>query len=57
MSQDILVVGSGVGGATLAKELSKKGEKVTILEAGAYPKIGTERRALIYFYWWLMGSR
>jgi len=49
MSEDFLVVGSGVGGATIAKELSKNGKKVTILEAGAYPKIGTERRALNYF--------
>lgn len=49
MSVEYLVVGSGVGGATLAKELSKKGEKVTILETGAYPKIGTEIRALNYF--------
>jgi choline dehydrogenase-like flavoprotein len=43
---NVLVVGSGVGGATVANELSKSGEKVTILEAGAYPKIGTERGAL-----------
>jgi choline dehydrogenase-like flavoprotein len=33
MSDDFLVIGSGVGGATLAKELSKRGEKVTILES------------------------
>jgi choline dehydrogenase-like flavoprotein len=49
MSNDFVIVGSGVGGATLAKELSNKGGNVTILEAGAYPKIGTETRALNYF--------
>ncbi|TFH14612.1 GMC family oxidoreductase [Candidatus Bathyarchaeota archaeon] len=46
---DTLVVGSGVGGATVANELSKRGKKITILEAGAYPKIGTERRALNFY--------
>jgi choline dehydrogenase-like flavoprotein len=49
MSEDFLVVGSGVGGATIAKELSQKGKKVTILEAGEYPKIGTERRASKFY--------
>jgi len=46
MSCDCLVVGSGTGGASIARELSKKGKKVTILEAGAYPKLGTEFNAL-----------
>ena len=49
MSCDILIVGSGAGGASLARELSKKGKTVTILEAGAYPKLGTERNALKYY--------
>lgn len=33
---DIIIVGSGVGGATLAKELAKKEKKVLILEKGHY---------------------
>ena len=34
---DAIVVGSGPGGATVAKELSKKGKKVLILEWGPNP--------------------
>ena len=49
MSDSVLIVGSGVGGATLAKELTKKGFKIMMLEAGAYPKIGTERNALNFY--------
>jgi choline dehydrogenase-like flavoprotein len=45
----VIVVGSGVGGATVAKELAQSGKEVTVLEAGAYPKMGTERRALNYY--------
>jgi len=45
----VIVVGSGAGGATVAKELAQSGKEVTILEAGAYPKMGTERRALSFY--------
>jgi choline dehydrogenase-like flavoprotein len=45
----VIVVGSGVGGATVAKELAQSGKEVTVLDAGAYPKMGTERRALNYY--------
>src|ERR1043165_3777058 len=31
---DVIVIGSGTGGATLARELSKKNKKVLILEQG-----------------------
>jgi len=31
---DVIVVGSGPGGATVAKELTQRGEKVLILEWG-----------------------
>ncbi len=36
---DVIVVGSGPGGATTAKELTKKGKKVLILEKGPNPKL------------------
>ena len=49
MSDSVIIVGSGVGGATLAKELTSKGTDVSVLEAGAYPKIGTERNALNFY--------
>jgi choline dehydrogenase-like flavoprotein len=45
----VIVVGSGAGGATVAKELAQSGKEVTVLEAGAYPKMGTERRALNFY--------
>lgn len=36
---DVVVVGSGLGGATVARELSLKGKKVLILERGGNPKL------------------
>ncbi|MGK5094395.1 FAD-dependent oxidoreductase [Deltaproteobacteria bacterium TL4] len=36
---DAIVVGSGPGGATVAKELSKQGKRVLILEWGSNPKL------------------
>jgi choline dehydrogenase-like flavoprotein len=46
---DTVVVGSGPGGATTARELAKRGKKVVICEAGAYHRRpsgrdGTDRR-------------
>ncbi len=38
MQTDVVVVGSGPGGATVARELSRRGKKVIICEAGAYHK-------------------
>jgi choline dehydrogenase-like flavoprotein len=49
MSCHYLVVGSGTGGASIARELSKRGKKVTIIEAGVYPKLGTELNALNFY--------
>ncbi|MGD9041769.1 MAG: FAD-dependent oxidoreductase, partial [Desulfobacteraceae bacterium] len=36
MQTDVVVVGSGPGGATVARELSRRGKQVIICEAGAY---------------------
>jgi choline dehydrogenase-like flavoprotein len=36
METDVVVVGSGPGGATVARELSRRGKKVVICEAGKY---------------------
>ena len=33
-----IVVGSGAGGATVARELAKKGKNVTLIEKGPYTK-------------------
>lgn len=41
MTFDIAVIGTGAGGATLARELSKKGLKVLILEKGKRHRVGT----------------
>ena len=34
LSADIIVVGTGPGGATVARELSKNGKKILLLERG-----------------------
>jgi len=47
--KNIIIMGSGVGGATVAKELATKGHKVTILEKGKYHKLGTTMRALKFY--------
>lgn len=36
LSADVAVIGSGAGGATIAKELSEAGRKVVVLEAGRH---------------------
>jgi len=49
LKSEFLVVGSGVGGATVAKELANRGRDVIIVEKGKYHKLGTERRALGFY--------
>ncbi len=47
---EFLIVGSGAGGATLARELSKKGREVLLLERGQYEEqVGTVRDTLRYY--------
>lgn len=47
---EFLIVGSGAGGATLARELSKRGRLVLVLERGKdEKKVGRFRDALRYF--------
>ena len=41
MTFDVIVIGTGAGGATAAREISKKGCKVLILEKGKRHKTGT----------------
>ncbi|MEN4007475.1 MAG: GMC family oxidoreductase [Methanobacteriaceae archaeon] len=41
MTYDVIVIGTGAGGATVARELSKKGKKVLILEKGRHHETGT----------------
>ncbi len=41
MTYDVIVIGTGAGGATAAREISKKGLKVLILEKGKHHKTGT----------------
>ena len=49
-SYDCLIVGSGAGGATLAKELVGKGKDVLVVEKGRrQEKVGTFRDALRYY--------
>ncbi|MGZ7209721.1 MAG: GMC family oxidoreductase N-terminal domain-containing protein [Methanobacterium sp.] len=41
MTFDVAIIGTGAGGATVSRELSKKGMKVLILEKGKRHKTGT----------------
>jgi choline dehydrogenase-like flavoprotein len=47
---EFVVVGSGAGGATIAKELSERGREVLVLERGAHEeRVGTFRDARRYY--------
>lgn len=50
IKSDIVVVGSGAGGATIAKELAKGAKNVLVLERGPFvKKMGTQRAALGFY--------
>jgi choline dehydrogenase-like flavoprotein len=50
LETEIVIVGSGTGGATLAKELSKKGKKVIVLEKGKREiRLGGMKDALRFY--------
>jgi len=47
---EYLVVGSGAAGATLARELAKRGRPTAVIERGPYPRaVGKMRHAFRYF--------
>ncbi len=47
---EFVIVGSGAGGATLARELALRGKQVLVLERGRLePKVGTARATLGYY--------
>jgi choline dehydrogenase-like flavoprotein len=47
---EFVIVGSGAGGATLARELSKRGKEVLVVERGRHEaKVGTVRDALRFY--------
>lgn len=52
LKADIIIVGSGVGGATVARELAKKGKKIVVVEKGHFfslAQIGTELCAYNFY--------
>jgi len=49
LDSSFLVIGSGAGGATVAKELATRGAKVTIVEKGGSYRLGTALRALKFY--------
>lgn len=50
LKTEIAIVGSGAGGATLARELSRRGRKVLIIERGSFAnRIGTQRAGLGFY--------
>lgn len=46
MSDNIIIIGSGAGGATVARELSKNGKKVTLIEKGNFHPKGSAAKKL-----------
>jgi ferredoxin len=50
LNADIVIVGSGTGGATVAKELAKKGKDVLVVERGPFVRSLGSQRSAIGFY-------
>ncbi len=60
IDSDIIIIGSGVGGATVAKELAKNGKKILLIEKGQYfplDTIGSQMKALRFYDKLGVGSR
>lgn len=49
-SYDVVVIGSGAGGAPLAWALSRSGLRVAVIEAGSLPRPETTSNALEHYY-------
>ena len=50
INADIVIVGSGAGGATVAKELAKNGKDVLLIERGLFvERFGTIRSATVFY--------
>ena len=50
LEYDVIIVGSGAGGATLARELARKGKRILVIDRGKpQEKIGTFFDSLKYF--------
>ncbi len=49
MGSSFLIIGSGAGGATVAKELASRGAEVMVVEKGGMNKLGTSWRALKFY--------
>ncbi|MEI6863314.1 MAG: GMC family oxidoreductase N-terminal domain-containing protein, partial [Candidatus Omnitrophota bacterium] len=48
---DTIIIGSGAGGATVAKELARRGKKTLVIERGQFPReLGTMRSAVFSHY-------
>lgn len=51
IDSEIVVVGTGAGGATVARELAKRGQEVLVLERGSTSKgVGSLKSAVFQFY-------
>jgi len=60
LDTDILIVGSGTAGATVAKELARQGKEVVVLEKGKFfpqHEIGTIPRAVRFYDNWGLWSK
>lgn len=49
MGTEFAVVGAGIGGATIGRELALQGKEVTIVEKGKFRELGTGRNAISFY--------